>query len=501
MTRGRASGLHKNANEASRGMIMRNTRGPSFDILVTIFALLILALIGCEDDDGKDPVDPIDYGSIQIISYDQHVQPLLNKSCAVSACHSSTDRAGGLSLGTWNEVISGSDNGEVLIPFNADESLMTDLFDTAVTKTNEHAVLTSDRALSKDALEFLKRWIQEGAKNEAGAVPFANSSNKVYVTNQLDDKISIIDVASNVVMRIVPVGTIAGAEEPHFIVSDGSYWYATLISAGEIWKFDATTDTLVQVAPVGGAPALMALTPDGQKLYVSQFMDPLVFTDVIQVMETATMAVIKTIDIMPTPVGQIPHGIRINHAGTRVFVASLAGGYITVIDTQTDSIVAEKNVGNCIPLQMTLSPDDSEIWVSCNIVETDSIRVYDAVTLSSIAQIPVGNDPWHSQFTPDGLQFVVANRGSDNIMVIDVASRTVAKTFVDPAITLPHGVDVTADGKFAYVSNGNPDGLFVPRFNPVAVGNVVVIDMETLEIVKVLELEERPTGLFVYPPF
>lgn len=469
---------------------------PSKVWIITLAAILFFT--GCDDDNDKKQID---YTNIDVIDYGDHVQPLLDQSCAVSGCHVGTDPSAGLSLANWNDAVRGSENGEVLIPFSSDQSLMINLFDS-VAKRAEHPALSENRALDAVELAFLKRWIDEGARNDGGTVPFSGGSDRVYVTNQLSDKISVIDVANNVVARVVTVGSSPSAEEAHYVVANDDFYYVTLISAGEVWKLDARTDTVITTATVGGSPALLALTPDGEKLYVSQFMNPANPTDMLQIMETATMTVTKTIEIAPSPLTQIPHGIRMSNDGTRIYLASLGADYVTVIDTENDSVLVQLNLNPggtapCRPLQVTLSPDDSELWVSC--LDEDAIRIYDTETFLLLATIPTGADPWHTQFTPDGTLCFVPNRVGNSVMVIDAGTRSVVKTITDPAITLPHGCGVSSDGNYVYISNGNPNGDFIPRYNLTNVGNVIVIDVALLEIVKVLEVEQLPTGLFVYP--
>ena len=180
-----------------------------------------------------------------------------------------------------------------------------------------------------------------------------------------------------------------------------------------MWKFDANADTLVRIASVPGSPALLSLTPDGSKLYVSQFMTS--STNRVVVVNTATMTVMKSI-----PVWTMPHGMRMNNAGTRLYVANMMSDNISVIDVATDSVVATVPVAydahifgptKYMPMEIAVSPNDSLMMVTCS--EWREVRMFDATTNALVDSFQVEDQPWHLQFTPDGeFCYVTDRRGN-----------------------------------------------------------------------------------------
>jgi YVTN family beta-propeller protein len=463
-----------------------------------LFPALAGALFGgCSSNDA--PAD-INYDAIATISYSEHVQPLLSAKCATSGCHSAADRAAGLSLSSWNELISGSDNGECVITRRPNRSLLVQLFDGTPLRKAHPAI---PNALAADEVRFLRRWVEEGARNDAGEVPFQNSTRRVYVPNQGEDNVSIVDMDRLVVMKVVDVGTSALIEGPHYVTANSDFWYVSLINAGQVWKFDAHTDTLVAKATIPGSPALLALTPDGSKLYVSQFMT--VTTNRVSVVNTATMTLVKEI-----PTGAMPHGLRMNHAGTRVYAANMMSDNVSVIDVATDSVVADVLLAwdanptgtvKYMPMEVAVSPDDAVVAVACS--ETKEVRMISTATNTLADSIAVGDQPWHLQFTPDNTYCYVTNRRDHTVSAIHLAMRHVMKLYEtpnDPRIfNYPHGCDISGDGRYTFVSNENSGHVFIPRYNLNYVGNVVVIDNVLAEIVKVLDVGKMPTGLSVSP--
>jgi len=462
----------------------------------TMVAVAVLLFQSCKNDEGVlSPI--IDYGAINTISFSQHVQPLMDNHCATGGCHSPTSKAAGLSLGSWNELIKGSSYGDVIIPARASRSLLTLLFDGTVSRKPHPSIAVP---LTASEVTFLKRWINEGARNDAGNIPHQQVTHKVYVPNQAEDNVAIIDIDDLVVCKYVDVGRIPALEGPHFVAANRTSWYVSLIAAGQVWKFDARTDTLMQIATIPGVPALLALTPDGSKLYVSQFTTS--SSNKIFVVNTASMTVAKTITVWT-----MPHGIRLNNQGTLLYVANMMSDNISVIDVASDSVVATMPLtadGNpfapptYMPMEIAVSPNDSIVLVTCS--ETKEVRMFDATTNALIDSFAVGDQPWHLQFTPDGDFCYVSNRRGNSVSVIHIPMRHVMETIISPSpvrFDYPHGCDVSKDGRYVFVSNENATRRFVPRYAESNVGNVCVIDTKLNLIVKVLEVGMMPTGLSV----
>lgn len=467
--------------------------------IILPFACLLSTLAmftSCKEESGVEPV-PVDYTLIDTIRYTQHVQPILSRSCAID-CHDGATKVAGLQLTSWNDLILGSAFGEVVIPAKPSRSLLTSLFDGTPHRKQHPDIGT--RRLTHPELTFLKRWITSGARNDPGAIPYTGSTHRLYVPNQGEDNVAIIDVDQLLVTRYIDVGRSSLVEGPHFVAANRNYWYVSLIGAGEVWKFDARTDTLAGIARVPGAPALLALTPDGSKLYASQFATT--STNRVTVIETEGMTVVSSV-----PVWNMPHGIRMNNAGSRVYVANMMSDNISVIDVATDEVVETILLAHdarpggparYMPMEIAISPDDRFMMVTCS--ENREARLFDLSTLALIDSFRVGDQPWHLQFTADGSYCYVANRRGNTISAIHMPMRMVMETLSTPtpgALDYPHGVDVSAARNLVFVSNENGYHRFLPRYNLDFTGNVTVIDRNLNSIVKVIEVGKLPTGISI----
>jgi len=109
------------------------------------------------------------------------------------------------------------------------------------------------------------------------------------------------------------------------------------------------------------------------------------------------------------------------------------------------------------PLNMALSPDGRELYVTCE--SSHTVIVVDATVRRKIGEIPVGHHPTNVTFSPDGSRAYVSNRLDDTVCVIQVAGRKVLQTV--SVGDEPHGVLTDASGKYLYVLNTSSDCISV----------------------------------------
>lgn len=464
-------------------------------ILLAILSLCLFAFGGCSHN-------VIDYGSVDNIVYSQHVQPLLKKNCLSSGCHNSADRANGLDLSSWDSLIRGSDFGAVIISGSAEHShlvehLKGEIFPQMPLKR---------KPLPRQQIDFIARWVDEGARNDAGQRPYENITKKVYVSNQGADLITVISTEHNLVTRLLPVGDMLGLlDVPHNLAIDrqNRFLYASLITTGEVWKFDTITDSFVGKAQAGNSPANVVVSPDGTKAYVTNWDITNPNGRVVQVIDTATLTAIKQINV-----GLAPHGINFSHDGRFIYVTNYRSDSISILRADDDQEVARVLLAPDVnparpsnkyqPLQVTLTPDDRFAYVTC--FGTGEVRVIDTATQNVIAAIQVGQSPFLLEGTPNGAHIFVANQQSNDVSVIRIADNQILATIKSPSFANPHGVAFTPDGRYAYITNENLSGNYNPHHpsehggNP---GNVVIVDTQTFQVIKTIEVEADPTGVVV----
>ncbi len=457
-----------------------------------------IALTSCSDEDGN----PFNYDDISNISYTQHVQPLFSAHCV--SCHGPDRSDVGLRLDSWDELIKGSDHGEAIIPFDADNSRMYELFVKIPEVT--HPTELGSTSLTPEEMAFIQRWINEGAINDNGEFPYAEATNLLYVCSQDAAIVNIIDMDNNVVIRNVDMTDFGYSAEskPHHVAvePDGSFWYVTLITDGKVVKFNRANERVAEFDMV--QPALLAVHPNNNQLYVSRFMAPGSVLNTIVVLDRSTMTPAAgteegLVDVQFT----VPHGLAMSPTGDYAYAASLVDSRLIRINTANFDVDFAAVSSQTGPLQVAVAPDNSDLYVSAQVAnQLFNYTLNGAETPVVNPAIDVGVRPWHPVYTPDGTTLYVGNNGSNSVSVINTASRTVESTIAGNGLALPHGAAVRPDGKFVYISNRNVDGSYTPRTDlgdNANVGTVVVIDTETNQIAKVLEIEEFGSGMASRP--
>src|SRR5207244_1488955 len=93
------------------------------------------------------------------------------------------------------------------------------------------------------------------------------------------------------------------------------------------------------------------------------------------------------------PAGGTERGVAVSHDGKRMFVATMdaQGGGISMLDTQDFHELARANMDNGF-FGAALSLDGSRLVVT--MPNTSRLLVYDAQTLSLLANVEVGRSPY-----------------------------------------------------------------------------------------------------------
>src|SRR5258708_27525066 len=92
------------------------------------------------------------------------------------------------------------------------------------------------------------------------------AGRRVYVTNQLDDTLSVINSHTNRVTATVPAGA---APEGVAVTPDHKHVYIADNGSARVSVLDTRTKKIVATVPVGKNPSGVALSPDGRYLYVA----------------------------------------------------------------------------------------------------------------------------------------------------------------------------------------------------------------------------------------
>jgi YVTN family beta-propeller protein len=313
--------------------------------------------------------------------------------------------------------------------------------------------------------------------------------------------------------RVVPVGIMpSDIDGPHNITvaPDGKSYYITIAHGtpfGSLWKMDAAGDSLLGRAQVELFPTTISLTPDGQFAFVanSDFHGDHPRVNVVSVIHTPTMN--KITDI---PACDMPHGVKVNHAGTRVYASCMHSDEILQLDVATFAIARRAKTGEggsmaamapahhgpaapsgpiatkeCSPTFISVSPDDKRLYVACNYGNT--VQVWDAESFRPIKEIPVGKGAYNVEPSPDGRLVIVTNKKDQSVSLIDAGTLAeVAR--VPTSKKIVHGVAYSPDSRLAYISC---ESIGADS------GAVDVIDLTARKRVASIAIPGQPTGITI----
>jgi YVTN family beta-propeller protein len=303
-------------------------------------------------------------------------------------------------------------------------------------------------------------------------VTFGPSGQLAYVTNRLDDTLSVIDTTQRTVVATAQVG-----DEPHGVNIDA--WATDLssinTSTDDISVLDAQSLKEIKRLEASRSPWSGAISPDGQTLLVTNTLPRLVpFRTPPQAELTAIdahTAMVKQRIVVPGAnllmgVCWHPSGeyalCTLNRTNTLIPMTRLMQGWtitngLGVIwrDGRVDQVLLdEPNLCFPDPTDVAISPQGDRAYVTSS--GTNRVAVVDLEIL--IAMLRQASDDERANVFPHHL---------------GKATEFVVKHI--PTEHSPRGIVITADGKHAVVANSLDDSL-------------TLIDLASLEPVKRIDL-------------
>jgi len=107
-------------------------------------------------------------------SFQRDVLPILHTACI--GCHSAPAPAGGLTLGSYAELMKGGKSGAVIVPGKSEASRLIQMVSGAMKPQ-----MPPGGALKPGDIDTIRRWVDAGAKDDA--LPTANPSGKALAAS------------------------------------------------------------------------------------------------------------------------------------------------------------------------------------------------------------------------------------------------------------------------------------------------------------------------------
>ena len=326
--------------------------------------------------------------------------------------------------------------------------------------------------------------------------------------------------------QTTPVGEMAvETEGPHGlnVSPDGGHLYMTTahgVPDGKLWKFHAGPDTLV--APpilLGNFPATLDLTPDGLYAFIVNF-------NLHGEHVPSTVSVVYTPDLVEVdqiPTCTMPHGLRMAKDGlfvysncmmddqlveidTRTFEVSrrfsvTTGSEAALFDYQVEEVVTgargitrpleslstrEPMESTCSPTWAQPTPDGRSIFVACN--KSNEILVIDRENWDLERKMSVPGGPYNLAISEDGEILIASLKAAGKVQFFE-ASTGKSLGLATSTTTVTHGVVVTPDSRYAFVSMEGKGA------DP---GKVDAYDLQTFQLVGSVEVGQQAGGIIFW---
>ncbi len=341
-----------------------------------------------------------------------------------------------------------------------------------------------------------------GAGRGAPGTLQAQTEALLYVCNQEEGTISVIDLATHEVVRTIDLQGLGFPPnaKPHHIAAegDGSYWYLSLIGASKVLKF-TRNGTLVGQADFE-TPGMLGIHPTDDWLFVGRSMSAVNPPSRIGIIRRSDMSIEEIEVVFPRP-----HMLVVDSSGAFVYSASLGANQIMTVAVESQEVSFTEVEGpHHVLAHGAISGDRSRLVVSGE--HTAQLLLFDATAAPALrlsGTLDVNAKPWHLAFSPDQRFVYFGNQGANTVTVVNMEEWAVAAVVAGDGIAEPHGVVVSFDGRYVYVSNRNLKGEYQPRSaspgRSAPLGTVVVIDASTYTIEKVIEVGRGPSGIAIIP--
>jgi YVTN family beta-propeller protein len=319
--------------------------------------------------------------------------------------------------------------------------------------------------------------------------------NKVYVANQEDNTVSVINGTNYDILENITIG-----KSPSSMVFNPNDNKIYVANKGDntVSVINGTNYDIIQTLSVGKSPSSMVFNPNDNKIYVANKGD-----NTVSVINGSLDIVVATFEV-----GNNPTSLNINIDQNILYVVNNLDHKLTAIDMGNNlmnhplmSHPLMKNIVNLvmnqhpseleknkipvgghpsgISLDYDINNDNPMLYVANT--DSDTVSVIDGTNKEIIEQFKVGHKPRDIDIHSKNGTVYVSNSMSNTVSVIDRENKLIKN--IPTKGNYPTGLAVDEETNLVYVANTDSD-------------TVAVIDGKTNEV-KSIPVGNGPTGIAV----
>ena len=222
-------------------------------------------------------------------------------------------------------------------------------------------------------------------------VAFNPTGTRAYVANQFSQSISVVNAATNVEERVIPVT---------------------------------------------GDPFKVIISPDGTRVYVVTNADHLYAIDLQSGAQVGSI-----------PFTATPDGLAFHPNGYILYVTTRAAGTTVEVDTRTMAVLRTFH-STGLTQEVVVAPDGSELYVAN---ENGYLEIWNLATGSRSAHIFLGGQPFGMAMTADYEQLYVSQLSAGRVTVLNRTTRAFVRTIQTGGV--PRRIAFSSEGSIAVITN------------------------------------------------
>ncbi|WP_214406662.1 protein kinase domain-containing protein [Pseudonocardia lacus] len=332
-----------------------------------------------------------------------------------------------LLLGTYaavldgDEPVDGATVGESGVAFDSEggggeEVLPASVSTTiAIGESPRNLAITADSSLlyatNRDddsisvidtATDAVVRTVQLLGGNGPEGIALTPDGSTSFVVDHLSSSVAVIDNERGEVERYIPVDT--GPTD--VVVDDQGFAYVTTLDGSSVLKLD--TEEVLGAVTAEGRPQSLAVSPDGSLGLITKGE-----SGSLVVMDLSDFSIFDEIRV-----GTGPDGVAVSDDLETAYVVNIGDNTVSVVDLILGEVVSTIPVGER-PISVALHPDGRTAYVTNN--SSGTLSVIDTAANRVTETVPVGLAPEAVAVAPDGLRAYVVNAGDGSVSVVDTA--------------------------------------------------------------------------------
>ena len=275
-------------------------------------------------------------------------------------------------------------------------------------------------------------------QSKPNAVAVSPSGTTAWIVDAANDLVYPLSLATSTLGTAISVGT-QGDPTAMVVTPNGAQVFVADYGSHQVSAIDTSTDAVTNIAVGGttGIPIALAVTPNSAHVYVADEGN-----SQIDDITTSSDTVSATIDVPSladgdgfVPNGGDPNILAVTPNGAKVYVASFGGGSVEDITTSNDAVAktfalpAGGVLGPAAPNALALTPNGCQLYV--NDYDNNKVDLIDVSTdtlAASTTAVGQTGDPTGMAVTPSGAAVYVANFYDSTVSVISTSGNTVVDT-------------------------------------------------------------------------